>query len=563
MADCLHSVALAGGGPIPPEVLQALPPPSPPSRSYPFPLDPFQSLATTCIDRHESVLVCAHTSAGKSVCAEHAVGLALSEGGRAVYTSPIKALSNQKFQQLSDAFGDVGLITGETQLCEEASCLVMTTEILRLMLYRGSTVTRELRWVIIDEAHLLGTERGWVIEEVLILLPRSVRLVLLSATIPNAMEVAEWISSLSSQPVHVVKTSTRPTPLLHYACPAGGDGLYLIQRGEGPFREAAWQSAVSNLRMPRMKKAGKRPERPEEEPRADNGKGAEVVRVARACAERDLLPAIVFCPSKKECELVGKAVAASCSSRGEGGEEGDDRPSPLELLSPGDVKSVLQVFDAATESLSDEDAHLPQAKAPRLPPQEIGALWGAGCRAALRSRSSLSPISFPSPKTCHLASCFSLSSALHWFLSSTLPLLATHPALSHLPLCSILTLLLRPALLSRPSSPLGPYPSLIACASTPPRAHLPPQFLTPPSPPPYFPSAPLSSSFAAERNRGAPLGHAPGDERAGGVALLRGAAQASHRDRDGGDGPQPAREDRHLLLAHQVRRADQQDDAGD
>jgi len=103
------------------------------------------------MERGESIFVAAHTSAGKTVVAEYAVALSQKHHSRVIYTSPIKALSNQKFRDFRDTFGDVGLITGDIQLRSEAFCLVMTTEILRLMLYRGSEVIRDLEWVIFDE----------------------------------------------------------------------------------------------------------------------------------------------------------------------------------------------------------------------------------------------------------------------------------------------------------------------------------------------------------------------------------------------------------------------------
>ena len=229
------------------------------ARRYPFTLDPFQRVAIDCIESGESVLVSAHTSAGKTVCAEHAIAVALRSGARAIYASPIKALSNQKFRELQDIFGDVGLVTGDSTINEDASCLVMTTEVLRVMLYRGATTTREVKWVIFDEMHMLGSsDRGWVVEESLILLPDEARVVLLSATVPNALEVAEWVASLHGQPVHVVHTAQRPVPLKHYVCPLGGSGLYLVQQtagGSEQFDEAQWQAAVGTLPTPKAKAA--------------------------------------------------------------------------------------------------------------------------------------------------------------------------------------------------------------------------------------------------------------------------------------------------------------------
>ncbi|KAF9429148.1 ATP-dependent RNA helicase mtr4 [Entomortierella beljakovae] len=130
-------------------------PEDPPVRSYPFTLDPFQKLATYSIERGESVLVSAHTSAGKTVVAEFAIATSLRGKQRVIYTSPIKALSNQKYRELLEEFGDVGLMTGDVTINPSASCLVMTTEILRSMLYRGSEVMREVSWVIFDEIHYM------------------------------------------------------------------------------------------------------------------------------------------------------------------------------------------------------------------------------------------------------------------------------------------------------------------------------------------------------------------------------------------------------------------------
>jgi len=119
-----------------------------PAKTYPFTLDPFQSTAISYIQRNESVLVAAHTSAGKTVVAEYAIAQSLREGQRVIYTSPIKALSNQKYRDLQEEFENVGLMTGDITINPSATCLVMTTEILRSMLYRGSEIMREVAWVI-------------------------------------------------------------------------------------------------------------------------------------------------------------------------------------------------------------------------------------------------------------------------------------------------------------------------------------------------------------------------------------------------------------------------------
>lgn len=163
-------------------------------KTYAFTLDKFQDRAVYCIEKDESVLVAAHTSAGKTAIAEYAIAKSLKGQQRVIYTSPIKALSNQKYRELKEEFEDVGLMTGDVTINETASCLVMTTEILRSMLYNGSEVTREMAWVIFDEVHYMrDKERGVVWEETIILLSNAVKYVFLSATIPNAREFCEWI----------------------------------------------------------------------------------------------------------------------------------------------------------------------------------------------------------------------------------------------------------------------------------------------------------------------------------------------------------------------------------
>ena len=143
-----------------------------PAKTYKFTLDPFQSAAVLCIENDQSVLVAAHTSAGKTVVAEYAIALSLKNKQRVIYTTPIKALSNQKYREFYEEFSDVGLMTGDVTINPTASCLIMTTEILRSMLYNGSDIIRDLEYVIFDEVHYINdAERGVVWEEVLILLP--------------------------------------------------------------------------------------------------------------------------------------------------------------------------------------------------------------------------------------------------------------------------------------------------------------------------------------------------------------------------------------------------------
>eukprot|EP00250_Pteridium_aquilinum_P032884 c488_g1_i1 orf=2-946(-) len=220
----------------------------PAAKTYPFTLDPFQEVSVACLERNESVLVSAHTSAGKTAVAEYAIAMAFRDKQRVIYTSPLKALSNQKYRELSEEFSDVGLMTGDVSISPNASCIVMTTEILRGMLYRGSEVLKEVAWVIFDEIHYMrDRERGVVWEESIIFLPPAIKMVFLSATMSNATEFAEWICHLHKQPCHVVYTDFRPTPLQHYAFPVGGSGLYLIVDEKGQFREDSYHKLTASF----------------------------------------------------------------------------------------------------------------------------------------------------------------------------------------------------------------------------------------------------------------------------------------------------------------------------
>ena len=162
--------------------------------SLDFPLDDFQRQACAAVEADRSVLVAAPTGAGKTIVGEFGIYLALRRGMKAFYTTPIKALSNQKYRDFKETFDDVGLVTGDVSINPDAACLIVTTEILRSMLYRGADMIRDVEWVIFDEVHYVNDrERGVVWEEVIIMLPEHVNVIMLSATVPNALEFADWI----------------------------------------------------------------------------------------------------------------------------------------------------------------------------------------------------------------------------------------------------------------------------------------------------------------------------------------------------------------------------------
>ena len=283
------------------------------AKTYNFELDIFQKISLCALERDESVLVSAHTSSGKTVVAEYAIAMSLRDNQRVVYTSPIKALSNQKYRELLEEFTDVGLMTGDVTINPGASCLVMTTEILRNMLYRGSEVIREIHWIIFDEIHYMrDRERGVVWEETIILLPSHVRMIFLSATIPNALEFAEWISYIQKQVVHVVYTEKRITPLVHYF---KTDKLYTIKDSE--FHKNEFYKAMKTVKKGRINERN-------------------IISVIRDVS----LPAVIFSFRRKDCEYFAIRLI-------------DD------YLNDEEKEAVNTVFRNAIDSLRKEDRELP------------------------------------------------------------------------------------------------------------------------------------------------------------------------------------------------------------
>ncbi|KAI0394997.1 rRNA-processing arch domain-containing protein [Xylariaceae sp. FL0594] len=325
-------------------------PPEQPARTWPFTLDPFQRISISSIERDESVLVSAHTSAGKTVVAEYAIAQCLKKNQRVIYTSPIKALSNQKYREFNEAFGDVGLMTGDVTINPTASCLVMTTEILRSMLYRGSEIMREVAWVVFDEIHYMRDKsRGVVWEETIILLPDKVRYVFLSATIPNAFQFAEWIAKIHRQACHVVYTDFRPTPLQNYFFPAGGSGIFLVVDEKGVFRENNFNKTMQLLEERKAAEAndpnGKQSGKGKNKKNFRGKQGSEqadIQKIVKMIMTKNFNPVIVFSFSKRECEAYAVHTAKYTFN--------DESEKAM----------VRKVFTSAIESLSEEDRELPQ-----------------------------------------------------------------------------------------------------------------------------------------------------------------------------------------------------------
>jgi len=349
VGSCTHEVAVPPGQDYVP--LKPPAPDSQPAKTYPFTLDPFQQQAILCISNEQSVLVSAHTSAGKTVTAEYAIAQSLKAKQRVIYTTPIKALSNQKYREFHEEFSDVGLVTGDVTINPSASCLIMTTEILRSMLYRGSEIMREVAWVIFDEIHYMrDKERGVVWEETIILLPDNVHYVFLSATIPNARQFAEWIAHLHKQPCHVVYTDYRPTPLQHYIFPAGGDGIHLVVDEHSQFKEENFSKAMAVLGGGSPDEGPAPPGDEGRKQKKSGGGGAKgnaassCFKVVKMIMERNFAPVIIFSFSKKECEAYAMAMAK------------------LDFNTEEEKRLVDDVFTNAMMVLSEEDRSLPQVQ---------------------------------------------------------------------------------------------------------------------------------------------------------------------------------------------------------
>jgi ATP-dependent RNA helicase HelY len=313
-----------------------------------FDLDPFQVQACGALERGHGVLVCAPTGAGKTVVGEFAVHLALAAGRKCFYTTPIKALSNQKHNDLVDRYGPerIGLLTGDVSINGDAPVVVMTTEVLRNMLYADSRTLEGLSYVVMDEVHFLADRmRGAVWEEVILNLPEEVRLVSLSATVSNAEEFGGWIQTVRGDTA-VVVSEHRPVPLWQHMLVgnrlfdlfdySGGGGPDDAGRGTevnpALLRHIANRREADRLADWRPRGRGRGPWssffRPPPRP--------EVVRLLDADA---LLPAITFVFSRAGCD----AAVAQCLR------------SPLRLTDEEERDRIAEIIDRRTAELSDAD----------------------------------------------------------------------------------------------------------------------------------------------------------------------------------------------------------------
>ncbi len=325
---------------------------------YDFGLDAFQREACQALEAGRGVLVAAPTGSGKTLVGEFAVHLAREQGRKCFYTTPIKALSNQKYGDLVARYGpdEVGLLTGDNTINGEAPVVVMTTEVLRNMLYAGSSTLSGLGFVVMDEVHYLADRfRGAVWEEVIIHLPESVALVSLSATVSNAEEFGEWLATVRGDTAVIVE-ERRPVPLYQHVLV--GRRMYDLFADEGPSADGS-PDAIVNPELMRIARDDWRRGRTHDR-RSSRSRGGDRNRagsrgqgprgpslpsrfdVVDRLDSQGLLPAIVFVFSRVGCD----AAVTQCLN------------ANLRLTSPDERDAIVAFVDERCAAIPDEDLHV-------------------------------------------------------------------------------------------------------------------------------------------------------------------------------------------------------------
>ncbi len=259
-------------------------------------LDKFQEEAIEAIDRNHSVVVSAPTGTGKTLIADYLIDKYINTGKVIIYTSPIKALSNQKYKQFCEAYGEdkIGLLTGDFVFNPEAPILIMTTEVYRNMLVTGDEFVKTISYVIFDEIHYINDlERGTVWEESIIFSPDTLRFLCLSATIPNAKQFARWIQEIKNHKVEIVKHSKRAVPLKHF--------VYEKALGIVTLNELK-QFVRSNPLLSQRARNKKQRKRFMNLPAADH------IDLITDVMEEGFLPIIYFTFSRKDCERKAEQI---------------------------------------------------------------------------------------------------------------------------------------------------------------------------------------------------------------------------------------------------------------
>ena len=308
---------------------------------YPFSMDDFQIQGCQALENGKSVLVAAPTGAGKTIVGEFAAFLAMESGKKCFYTTPIKALSNQKFQDLSAMFGEsnVGLLTGDTSINSEAPIVIMTTEVLRNMIYSASSTLTDLRYVVMDEVHYLADRfRGAVWEEILIHLPESIQVAALSATVSNAEEFGDWLQTVRGE-MQVIVSESRPVPLYQHVL--FGNRLLDLFSSSTKVNPEILRLEKESLRAVRTKygnSGGKKNWRDSSQitPTIKALGRAEVIE---KLDREGLLPAITFIFSRAQCDNAVK----QCLAAG------------LRLTNAEERSQIREVISEKTKSLPEDD----------------------------------------------------------------------------------------------------------------------------------------------------------------------------------------------------------------
>ena len=297
--------------------------------TFPFELDPFQIEACHALENGKGVLVAAPTGAGKTIVGEFAVDLVINSGGKCFYTTPIKALSNQKFSELSEKYGEskVGLLTGDTSINSEAQIVVMTTEVLRNMIYSNSSTINDLKYVVMDEVHYLADKfRGAVWEEILIHLSEAVQVISLSATVSNAEEFGEWLQTVRGD-TEVIVSEIRPVPLYQHVL----FGNRLV--------DLFGENHKLNPELTRLERDSYRQVRGTWREKPKGPKSLTRSEVIEKLDREGLLPAITFIFSRNNCD----AAVRQCLAAG------------IRLTNSQERSSIREVVAKNIKSLAEED----------------------------------------------------------------------------------------------------------------------------------------------------------------------------------------------------------------
>ena len=337
--------------------------PSDPAQSYPYPLDPFQQHAVAAISKDENVLVTAKTGSGKTLVGEYQIAHSLRKGGRVFYTTPIKSLSNQKFYDLKQMFPDrVGIMTGDLKFKPDADVVIMTTEILRNLLFKRGTATESLGItaslsldrldaVVFDECHYINDrDRGAVWEETMILLPPAVNMVLLSATIDAPEQFAAWLGELKKKPIHLISTQYRVVPLIHGVYRE--DEFMTVMDSKDQFHAGTYKAWIHARK--RDQDAAAQHKDAVADRRLGGYEDAVVKRKATVKSfthemnamigrlnEKELLPALFFVFSRKDCERYAGLTEHT-------------------LLDSSDTASVKHILDFHLHKYGEDLVRIPQ-----------------------------------------------------------------------------------------------------------------------------------------------------------------------------------------------------------